>query len=570
MTDMNNPGPAKFSKDLSFISCFLEVLEPIEGRKPGVTVMRRKVVKLLKEARSSGTLENMVRQMVFFTGLQDLLPARYSKFQVAVVEGVIYMMSQLPISRLAEKTVDQLRLPSSANLGRRLYTLLKDMPSLQKLGQVICRTPGLDPEFKQTLVDLEDNIKTVTYGQLHPILTRDMETLDPDHSIVPEKRILAEATVCAVVPAQVSIKKEKRAVRAVLKMVKPAVRKNMPLELALLDRLVAFLDRHKKAWGLGEFNFKGTLDQVSRLLENEVDLVSEQRNLDVARTYYGSNATVVVPQKLAVSTPAMTVLSRLEGAKITDVGTLTKRQRRLLASSLAKICILGPIQDMREESIFHGDPHAGNLAYTFDGARPRIIFYDWGMLGRLKRLERFTMALLTLGLIIGNRKSVFYTADLITKGQISSNKAIGNRINGIIDEAITSRREGERGILSTIEFLFEKFTYQGVVFSTDLLMYEKALITLKGVLADIDPTFNRDNYMVWAVMTTFLDDIIRLRLLKMVIKETWALYSNSLSLLLDIQKVVFWFLWDVGRLVKNLPEAFTDKLGQETIGLPQK
>ena len=186
------------------------------------------------------------------------------------------------------------------------------------------------------------------------------------------------------------------------------------------------------------------------------------------------------------------------------------------------------------------------------------------MLGRLKRLERFTMALLTLGLIIGNRKSVFYTADLITKGQISSNKAIGNRIKGIIDEAITSRREGERGILSTIEFLFEKFTYEGVVFSMDLLMYEKALITLKGVLADIDPTFDRDNYMVWAVMTTFLDDIIRLRLLKIIIKETWALYRNSLSLLLDVQKVVFWFLWDVGRLVKNLPEAFTDKFGQET------
>ena len=93
------------------------------------------------------------------------------------------------------------------------------------------------------------------------------------------------------------------------------------------------------------------------------------------------------------------------------------------------------------------------------------------------------MALLTLGLLIGNRKSVFYTADLITEGQLSANKAIGNNIKNIIDEAIKSRGNGERGMLSTIEVLFEKFTYQGVVFSTDLLMYEKALITLKGVLA---------------------------------------------------------------------------------------
>jgi hypothetical protein len=56
---MNNPEPANYSQDLSFISRFLEVLEPIEGRKPGVAVMRRKVAKMLKQAKYDGTLENM-------------------------------------------------------------------------------------------------------------------------------------------------------------------------------------------------------------------------------------------------------------------------------------------------------------------------------------------------------------------------------------------------------------------------------------------------------------------------------------------------------------------------------
>jgi len=130
---------------------------------------------------------------------------------------------------------------------------------------------------------------------------------------------------------------------------------------------------------------------------------------------------------------------------------------------------------------------------------------------------------------------------------------MSEKIEGIIDKAITGLEERHRGVLSTIEFLFEKFTYQGVVFSADLLMYEKALVTLKGVLADIDPTFKRDDYMVWGAVTTFANDVIRLRLLKLVMKDIRDLYLHSLFLLLDIQKVIFRFLWDVALLWKKLP-----------------
>lgn len=106
--------------------------------------------------------------------------------------------------------------------------------------------------------------------------------------------------------------------------------------------------------------------------------------------------------------------------------------------------------------------------------------------------------------------------------------------------------------VSVTRFLFERFTYQGVVFSPVLLMYEKALVTLKGVLADVDPTFNRDDYMIWAAMTTFLDDVVRLRLLKLIIKDAWTLYRHSLSVMFDLQKVIGWFLLDVGRLWRKL------------------
>ena len=431
--------------DLALIGGFMEVLRPVDGRKPTIAVMRKRAIGLLKEAKSRGTLEYTVRQVVLLTGLQDLLPGTYSRFSAVVVEGMVFMISALPLARLAEKVVDQIRLNHNATLGRRLYALIKDMPSLQKLGQIICRSPGLDPQFKKALIDLEDNIKTVTYSQMRPLLMREIRSLGPEHSIIPEKRILAEASVCAVVPAKLIKDRGKTCLKVVIKAVKPAVRKNMSAELAVLDRVMEFLDTREGGWGLGDFNFTGTLQQVRKLLENEVSLVSEQRNLDVVKAYYASDPTVAVPERLTVSTPRMTVMTRIDGTKITDVDHLTDKERRRLVSSLAKICILRPIQDMREESIFHGDPHAGNISYIFEGAQPKIIFYDWGMLGRLKRLERFTMALLTLGLIMGNRKLIFYTADLITRGQTSISKAMSDNIMAVIDEAITGQKKPSQG-----------------------------------------------------------------------------------------------------------------------------
>ena len=350
----------------------------------------------------------------------------------------------------------------------------------------------------------------------------------------------------------------KKTDRAVLKIVKPKVKKDMAADLVLLDRLMAFLDRNKADWGLGDFNFSATLAQVGTLLANEVNLESEQANIDRACRHFRDNKTVVVPERLSVSTPGMTAMTRVEGRKITDVDHLTKRERRKLAGALARICILRPIQDIREGGLFHGDPHAGNVAYTFPGGHPHLIFYDWGMLGRLNKLERFAMILLTLGLMTGSINLVFYTADIITKGQLSADPATSKTIKGIIAEGIRLQGQGTHGMLSSIEFLFERFTHEGVVFSADLMMYEKAMVTLKGVLSDVDPTFNRDAFMIWSAVTSLVDDAVRFRLLGLFMKEAWALYRHSLALFLDIQKVVYWFLMDLARVSLKIPNVFSN------------
>ncbi len=541
--------------DLMALAPFMRITDPIDGKPPSRQQLHRRALQVLTDTHAGGTLTPLARTLVGFSGIDRFLPERYARFQPMVREGMVFLLAGLPLERLAEKIVDQLILPLDAPPARRLLALVRDMPTLQKLGQVIGRTPGLAPDFRQALTELENNVRTLDYGDLQDGLDAERAAMQPQFTITPENRILAEATVCAVVPAMVADHPNARHWRAVLKMVKPAIRRHLPAELALWSRLGDYLDRHRERWGLGEFQFKKTIDQTRHLLENETNLPAEQANLDAARAYYAGNDAVLLPVRLPVSTPEMTAMSRLDGRKITDVSHLSDHQRRQLAATLARVCILRPVQDLRPEAVFHGDPHAGNIAYIFEDTRPRIILYDWAMTGRLKRLERFGLLLLGAGLLTRNRTISMLAVDFLSGGQATAQSDIADAVRSLVDKTVCRQGPPFAGILSEIEHLFDRMSRLGIVFSTDLLMFQKAMVTLKGVLADIDPSFNRDDHLISAAIVGFINDFVRFRPQKLLVREIWQLYPFNFGRAMEVQQILIKFCWHLGAAWLEPPRA---------------
>jgi ubiquinone biosynthesis protein len=545
-----NP-PENICNESDLILNYLGALSPVDGTPPSESLVRERIMTLLSEDIEAGRLSGLIRSMIILTGADRFLPPQYAKFQKVVTEGAIYFISRLPRERICEKITDQLLLPQEASPGERICLLVKDMPTLHKLSQIIGRSPGIDAEFKQALVNLEDNVSTVSFDDIHTAFLDEMPK-EPDHAGNWQlgDSILAEASVCAVVPGVFSEKEtrgwpgrvlslagwKKADKPLVFKMVKPAIKANMASELALWGRLGDFLDENKHQWGLGDFQFKGTIDQVSWLLRNEIDLELEQQNLDAAADYYQEIPEAAIPETQASSTPDMTVMTRLDGRKITDVQHLSRRKRRALARAVAKLCILNPIIDLEEESLFHGDPHAGNIAYEFKGGKPKIIFYDWAMTGRLKRLERLAVMMMISGLVAGNETLIYYAADIMAGGTISKHKETAGAVRKIISRVLSERENRLSGVLGAVENLIEQLMYQGIVFSPDLLVFEKALVTLKGVLADVDPDFDRDAFIVFAAVRRLVADLASFRIQSLILKELWALYKHSLSVFMDIQR----------------------------------
>ena len=52
-----------------------------------------------------------------------------------------------------------------------------------------------------------------------------------------------------------------------------------------------------------------------------------------------------------------------------------------------------------KHSVFHADPHPGNISVTDDG---KLILYDYGMVGRINNETRFKLIRLYLALIEKN------------------------------------------------------------------------------------------------------------------------------------------------------------------------
>ena len=513
-------------------------LSPGDAGVPDRACLCDQVAEFLTQARLQGNLEDMIRQMVTFVGADRLLPACYARFQPMVTESSVYLLGQLPLERLACKIIDQLRLDPGVSPGRRICTLIQDLPSLQKLGQIICRTPGLTHEFKQAMVDLEDNINTVSMPELMPLIEAELEALKGSFSVRLDKRILAEASVCAVVAGTLRTRGEPQGDEIVLKILKPHISQNLTHEIKMLNGLALFLDQNKERWELGDFKFKDTLAQVQWLLENEVNLTREQENLREAGRYYRQHRRLIIPRCLAGSTSAVTVMSRQEGRKITDVDDLDRHQKRQLAEILTEICILRPIKDLGHRTLFHGDPHGGNIAYFFEGGQARIILYDWGMLGRLSRLERHAFALMGLGVMTRSVPMVLFAVDIVTGGQILKNRQWQPGLRDTVKQILERRGTLLGDVLTDIGAVFAEVAYQGIIFPTDLMMFQKSLVTLKGVIADIDPDFDYDEEWIGITIGSYLGDLRRPRYYFEIYKEIWALRRYSVGRILQMHRLV--------------------------------
>ena len=425
--------------------------------------------------------------------IESLVPDVYEDWRPVVRDAVAFVAAHLSRERLVPKLIEQAQLPPDHPLEKRLIILIERMPSLQKIGQTLARNRNLDPEFRTELSRLENGIHDVAVGDIRGAIEKELGSRFSEYAIEIDREILAEASVSAVIGFSWLDPGIGRRREGVFKVLKPYVAADFSEELEILSGLAQYFDSHRAEYGLSEVKLSKVFEDVRRLLEKEVQFTNEQTNLKSAARRYAKVSGVRVPRLIEeLSTPVCTAMGVERGEKITEVFRATSEldHRRKVATRLIEALVAIPLLSPRPDSVFHADPHAGNL--FVDPRTQDLLLFDWALTESLSRSERRAILLLITAVTLRDKRLITRAVAKLGEGEVSTmNKEVQRFVGGLSPLSIA-------GVTDALT-LVDRLIHAGIEFSSSLVIYRKMLFTLDGVLNDVMPGMRMDPTLAWYV-----------------------------------------------------------------------
>ena len=137
------------------------------------------------------------------------------------------------------------------------------------------------------------------------------------------------------------------------------------------------------------------LAQFIETVHEEMDYRVDANNLLTIKRNLAGDPSVIIPEVFMERTSRhVLTMEYVPGVKITDIARLEEKgiDREKLVVRTHRLFF----KMLLRHSLFHADPHPGNISVADDG---RLILYDFGMVGRLDQETRIRLIRLYLGLL---------------------------------------------------------------------------------------------------------------------------------------------------------------------------
>ncbi len=449
--------------------------------------------------------EQAAGEIVRITRPYDAVPDIYSEYRQIIHDGIVFLLSNFSPARLTAIVADQLLMEENSPVQERLIRLARQVPTLHKLGQTIARNRNVDESFRKWLICLENNLHGTNIADVRRKIVGEISSFAKAFSIRTADEILAEASVGAVVAFTWLKPDTGTREKGVFKILRPGVKEHLSEELNLLDELAFFFDKNREHYILKDFRFIETFRDIKEALKEETDLSGEQANLRRAFLFYGKAKSARVPRVLPFSTENLTAMEFMNGDKVTDISNCSA-DRKLYAQILFDTVIGHPLFSHEKQTLFHGDPHAGNI-YGFAGEKQEemtVALLDWSQAGHLSKKERMNMLWLMIGVITGDERVVCEAVGELSEEE---NPLLLRRIRRIIHDILVNREYANCSLVKKTFFLIDQSTIRGIRFPRELLLFRKAFFTLEGVLYDLDPAFDMDVCMIRLGRNLFMEEL---------------------------------------------------------------
>ena len=386
---------------------------------------------------------------------------------------------------------------NSKDDGERLCQSIESMgTTFIKLGQFLATRPDIIGEqISKKLEKLQDRLPPFPNNEAKSIVARNLGS-ETYNSIINFSEPVAAASIAQVHKAQINDNGTLKDVA--IKILRPEIKKIFNEEidsLMLLAYLIENFVRKTKRLRLVEVVFL-----LKEITNHEMDLRFEAA---AANEYYENtknDAGFKVPKIYwNFTSEEVLTLDWVEGISIREKEKL--QDKNIKIKNIAEDIIQHFLRHAVRDGFFHADMHQGNLFVDDSG---QIIPIDFGIMGRLDKLNRKYLAEILYGFIQRDYKKVaevHVVAGLVPNTVnidelAQALRAIGEPIFGQSVKDISGGK-----LLKQLFDITEKFNMQT---QPQLLLLQKTMVVVEGVARNLNPNTN-----IWETSKPVLEKWLR-------------------------------------------------------------
>jgi ubiquinone biosynthesis protein len=277
---------------------------------------------------------------------------------------------------------------SNEPLNKRWRLALQELgPTFIKFGQMLSTRPDIvNPEMASELKLLTDNVKTVDWSFIEPIVKEYCNPID-ETFVTLNKQPFAAASL-----SQAYLGSLKDGTTVVLKVQRPGIKETITLDLYILKEIAKTA---KFSSELQLFNIPQAIEDFSHQLLSELDFTRDGRNAELLALNMRSIDCIRIPKIYwQYSGERLLVMEYVKGVRIDKV-----EQIKEMGVDPKQIALLGfqaYWKQVFDDGFFHGDPHPGNLLVLDTG---ELVFLDFGLFGVVRPEKRDYLLKLFIGLV---------------------------------------------------------------------------------------------------------------------------------------------------------------------------
>ena len=404
------------------------------------------------------------------------------------------------------------------NARKVLNTFISLGPVYIKLGQWLSSRADILPQpYLEELAKLQDSVPPAPFDQIKPIIEKDLGPINEKFDEI-DSNCISGASLGQVYRGSISGQ------QVAIKVKRPGIEKVVAKDLKVLKKILPvalrFVDPNLR------YSAKAMLSQFIETIHEEMDYTIESKNLKEIKKDMEKNTKVIVPSVFDdFSSKSVLTMEYLPGIKVTNVQALDEKgiDREQLVIDVHKVFFTM----LLKHSIFHADPHPGNISVTDDG---KLILYDYGMVGRMNNETRFKLIRLYLALVEKNPPRVVNA--MIDLGMLipGYNRSVIEKGIELSIRAMHGNKPDEMEVQSLMELANQTMSKFPFMLPKNLALYMRMASIIEGIYK----THNVDFKFVKVLKNILEEENLIPRAYVEELKISFSNFSKSIDTILRI------------------------------------